>query len=126
MEFTSLFMKTIVIGIGGPSCGGKSTLSNWLNHIFPTSCIVHQDVFFKKIIPKLENGLENWDSPEAMDDTLFIKHIISKKNQIDFDKQILSLNRPEMSIDDINEQFLIELKQRIQLIDYEFNIVLGN
>jgi hypothetical protein len=75
----------------------------------------------------MENGLENWDCPEALDNNSFINHIMSKKNQIfNKDEQIISLNRPEMSMNDIHERFLNDTKTKIGLIEYEFNIVLGN
>uniref|UniRef100_A0A665TAT3 Nicotinamide riboside kinase 1 n=1 Tax=Echeneis naucrates TaxID=173247 RepID=A0A665TAT3_ECHNA len=42
-------MKTLVVGVGGMTNGGKSTLSNSLHQKIPNSCIIAQDSYFKLI-----------------------------------------------------------------------------
>uniref|UniRef100_A0A8C2ZHC8 Nicotinamide riboside kinase 1 n=1 Tax=Cyclopterus lumpus TaxID=8103 RepID=A0A8C2ZHC8_CYCLU len=40
-------MKTLVVGVGGVTNGGKSTLSNSLHQQIPNSCLIAQDAYFK-------------------------------------------------------------------------------
>lgn len=57
----------MIIAIGGASCSGKSTLTNWLSKLL-NAPIIHQDKFYKpdRDIPVV-NGIEDWDCPEAID-----------------------------------------------------------
>ncbi|XP_022904121.1 nicotinamide riboside kinase 1 [Onthophagus taurus] len=41
--------KLLVIGISGVTCGGKTTLANELNKIFPNSKVISQDDYFLPI-----------------------------------------------------------------------------
>ncbi|XP_055717679.1 nicotinamide riboside kinase 2-like isoform X2 [Salvelinus fontinalis] len=52
-----------VIGIGGVTNGGKTTLTNKLIKSLPNCCVVHQDDFFKKPdqIEVGEDGFRQWD-----------------------------------------------------------------
>jgi nicotinamide/nicotinate riboside kinase len=70
-------LQPLLIGIGGSSCSGKSTLSAYLRHLL-NGKIIQQDYFFKKDdeIP-LANNIKNWDCPEAID---FDKFIASLKD----------------------------------------------
>lgn len=40
---------TIFIGISGISCAGKTTLANQLKQHYSSSCVIHQDDFFKDL-----------------------------------------------------------------------------
>jgi nicotinamide/nicotinate riboside kinase len=40
--------STLVVGIGGASSSGKTTLSRLLRDIFPNTFILHEDDFFKE------------------------------------------------------------------------------
>uniref|UniRef100_A0A3Q4BEB5 Uncharacterized protein n=1 Tax=Mola mola TaxID=94237 RepID=A0A3Q4BEB5_MOLML len=40
-------MKTLVVGVGGMTNGGKSTLAMSLHQQIPNSCIIAQDSYFK-------------------------------------------------------------------------------
>uniref|UniRef100_A0A3B3UGS7 Nicotinamide riboside kinase 1 n=1 Tax=Poecilia latipinna TaxID=48699 RepID=A0A3B3UGS7_9TELE len=40
-------MKTIIVGVGGVTNGGKSTLSQFLHQKIHNSCIIAQDTYFK-------------------------------------------------------------------------------
>ncbi|KAL1924673.1 uncharacterized protein VTP21DRAFT_4327 [Calcarisporiella thermophila] len=63
--------RVLIIGIGGPSCGGKTTFARCLKSILPGSPnILHQDDFYKTdsnipIDPR--TGYQNWDCPDAYD-----------------------------------------------------------
>ncbi|XP_075954263.1 nicotinamide riboside kinase 2-like [Anarhichas minor] len=58
-----------IIGIGGVTNGGKTTLTNTLLKTLPNCCVVHQDDFFKKPhqIEVGEDGFRQWDVISAMD-----------------------------------------------------------
>jgi len=59
----------LIIGIGGVTNGGKTTLTNRLIKTLPNCCVVHQDDFFKKPdqIEVGEDGFRQWDVITAMD-----------------------------------------------------------
>ncbi|XP_061587693.1 nicotinamide riboside kinase 2-like [Cololabis saira] len=59
----------IIIGIGGVTNGGKTTLTNKLLKTLPNCCVVHQDDFFKKPnqIEVGEDGFRQWDVITALD-----------------------------------------------------------
>ncbi|XP_018533386.1 nicotinamide riboside kinase 2 isoform X1 [Lates calcarifer] len=58
-----------IIGIGGVTNGGKTTLTNRLLKTLPNCCVVHQDDFFKKPdqIEVGEDGFRQWDVITALD-----------------------------------------------------------
>ncbi|XP_062273355.1 nicotinamide riboside kinase 1 isoform X4 [Scomber scombrus] len=61
-------MKTLVVGIGGMTNGGKSTLSKSLPEQIPNSCIIAQDSFFKddSVVPVDSNGFKQYDTLDAL------------------------------------------------------------
>ncbi|KAI8641830.1 P-loop containing nucleoside triphosphate hydrolase protein [Parasitella parasitica] len=70
--------KVFTIGIGGPSCSGKTTATRILCQIVKSTTIIYQDDFYKeeKLIPLDPNTkLANWDCPESVDFNLFAKNI---------------------------------------------------
>ncbi|XP_018583573.2 muscle-specific beta 1 integrin binding protein isoform X2 [Scleropages formosus] len=58
-----------IIGIGGVTNGGKTTLTNRLVKALPNCCVVHQDDFFKPQdqIEVSEDGFKQWDVITALD-----------------------------------------------------------
>ncbi|KAM4708232.1 nicotinamide riboside kinase 2 [Discoglossus pictus] len=62
-------MRRIVIGIGGVTNGGKTTLTRRLLKILPNCCVVHQDDFFKPPdqIEVGEDGFKQWDVITSLD-----------------------------------------------------------
>ncbi|KAI1900467.1 hypothetical protein AGOR_G00050240 [Albula goreensis] len=61
-------MKKLIIGIGGVTNGGKSTLAKAIHEIVPNSCIVAQDTYFKEdfIVPVDSNGFKQYDVLDAL------------------------------------------------------------
>uniref|UniRef100_A0A3B3C0D8 Muscle-specific beta 1 integrin binding protein n=1 Tax=Oryzias melastigma TaxID=30732 RepID=A0A3B3C0D8_ORYME len=54
-----------ILGIGGVTNGGKTTLTNKLIKTLPNCCVVHQDDFFKVLITALDmeamtNTIKGW------------------------------------------------------------------
>ncbi|XP_048197943.1 nicotinamide riboside kinase 2 [Perognathus longimembris pacificus] len=62
-------MKTVIVGIGGVTNGGKTTLTNRLSTALPNCCVIHQDDFFKPQdqIAVGEDGFKQWDVLESLD-----------------------------------------------------------
>nr|XP_033811772.1 nicotinamide riboside kinase 2 isoform X2 [Geotrypetes seraphini] len=58
-----------IIGIGGVTNGGKTTLTRRLLKSLPASCVVHQDDFYKPQdqIEVGEDGFKQWDVITAID-----------------------------------------------------------
>ncbi|XP_076880160.1 muscle-specific beta 1 integrin binding protein isoform X1 [Brachyhypopomus gauderio] len=58
-----------IIGIGGVTNGGKTTLTNRLVKALPNCCVVHQDDFYKPPdqIEVGEDGFKQWDVMTALD-----------------------------------------------------------
>ncbi|KAL7861166.1 hypothetical protein AOLI_G00175150 [Acnodon oligacanthus] len=61
-------MKRLIIGIGGMTNGGKSTLSRSLQGIVPNSCLLSQDSFFKddSVVPVDSHGFKQYDTLDAL------------------------------------------------------------
>ncbi|XP_041856482.1 nicotinamide riboside kinase 1 [Melanotaenia boesemani] len=61
-------MKTLIVGIGGMTNGGKSTLSTSLHQNIPNSCIIAQDSYFKddSVVPVDSNGFKQYDVLDAL------------------------------------------------------------
>ncbi|MEE6487726.1 hypothetical protein FKM82_015003 [Ascaphus truei] len=62
-------MRCIIIGIGGVTNGGKTTLTRKLVNTLPNCCVVHQDDFFKPPdqIEVGEDGFKQWDVITSID-----------------------------------------------------------
>ncbi|XP_077417702.1 nicotinamide riboside kinase 1 isoform X2 [Vanacampus margaritifer] len=67
-------VKTLIVGVGGMTNGGKTTLSRFLKEKIPNSCIIAQDSFFKddSVVPVDSNGFKQYDTLDAllMDDMM--------------------------------------------------------
>ncbi|XP_026559603.1 nicotinamide riboside kinase 1 isoform X3 [Pseudonaja textilis] len=61
-------MKTLVIGLGGVTNGGKSTLAGKLKKLFPNCTIISQDDFFKpeSEVAKDDHGFLQYDVLDAL------------------------------------------------------------
>ncbi|XP_074526951.1 nicotinamide riboside kinase 1 isoform X1 [Halichoeres trimaculatus] len=61
-------MKTLVVGVGGMTNGGKTTLSMSLHQQIPNSYIIAQDSYFKddSVVPVDSHGFKQYDMLDAL------------------------------------------------------------
>ncbi|XP_073695733.1 nicotinamide riboside kinase 1 [Garra rufa] len=61
-------MRKIILGIGGMTNGGKTTLSKNLQKRLHNSCVISQDNFFKddSVVPVDVNGFKEYDTLDAL------------------------------------------------------------
>ncbi|XP_048839293.1 nicotinamide riboside kinase 1-like isoform X4 [Brienomyrus brachyistius] len=61
-------MRQLIIGIGGITNGGKSTLATSLHARIPNSCLIAQDTFFKdnSLVPVDSRGFKQYDVIDSL------------------------------------------------------------
>ncbi|XP_040846238.1 nicotinamide riboside kinase 2 isoform X1 [Ochotona curzoniae] len=72
----------LIVGIGGVTNGGKTTLTQGLSRAMPNCCVIHQDDFFKRALSRRlglrvfqpqdqiavgKDGFKQWDVLESLD-----------------------------------------------------------
>jgi nicotinamide/nicotinate riboside kinase len=75
----------VVVGIGGATRAGKSTLVCHLHQIIPNSIVIHQDSFFFENKPAVRCRnvwFFNWDNPNAIDFEKFTAKILETKKKM--------------------------------------------
>lgn len=72
-------MKSIVIGVAGPSASGKSMLSDAIVREFKSEdvVVISEDSYYKNqdALPMSEREKTNYDHPDAFDHELLFRHI---------------------------------------------------
>ncbi|MCC6390850.1 MAG: uridine kinase [Bryobacterales bacterium] len=65
-----------LIGIAGPSCAGKGTLTRWLADHLPAA-VLPVDAYYKPLdhLPPSERARINYDEPAAIEDALLEQHL---------------------------------------------------
>ncbi|XP_068167877.1 nicotinamide riboside kinase 1 isoform X2 [Antennarius striatus] len=94
-------MKTLIVGVGGVTNGGKSTLSGHLHQQISNSCVIEQDSYFKdeSMVSVDSSGFQQYDVLEALHMDVMMNDINSwRENPESFLRQ-RNLN-PASSLDD--------------------------
>ncbi|KAI8837594.1 P-loop containing nucleoside triphosphate hydrolase protein, partial [Chytridium lagenaria] len=113
----------ILVGIGGPSCSGKSTLAEWLSSILKIP-IIHQDQFYKTDgeVP-VQDGIQDWDCPGALNMPAFVD-MLKETKQIGVKESILGDNRSSINASDLPPDLIETLRARWSLIPSNIRVVL--
>ncbi|CAO3654133.1 unnamed protein product [Mucor hiemalis] len=62
-------VKVYTIGVGGPSCSGKTTLTRILRQILKRTVVIYQDNYYKPEVDvpiDEKTQLANWNCPESL------------------------------------------------------------
>lgn len=98
--------KLIIIGLGGPSSSGKTTVAKALHSILKSSLLIHLDDFYlpdDQIPVDKATNEQNWDVPEAIDFKKFINYINDLKSGKKVTQEIDTLE-PEADLKLTNDE----------------------
>ncbi|KAG6370982.1 hypothetical protein JVT61DRAFT_10697 [Boletus reticuloceps] len=78
VKMSKLQNRVVLIGVGGATCSGKTTLAKHFRNILPNSIIIHQDP--EELIPiHPVHNVADWDAPQGAIDwprlRAFLKHV---------------------------------------------------
>lgn len=114
-EFENPNPKVKIIGIGGPSGSGKSSISKLLiSDLNSPYRVIQADFYFKIMIPTHEKWGRNWETPEAVDyETLktnlkILKEHLEKSPYETFDGMISSQKVKDIST--VNKNYILDKK----------------
>ncbi|KAK0226194.1 P-loop containing nucleoside triphosphate hydrolase protein [Armillaria fumosa] len=103
--------RVILVGVGGATCSGKTTLAKHLKSILPHSVIIHQDDFAppQELVPYHPTyKVQDWDAaPGAIEWSRLIKFLrhVKASGEIPDDHR---------SHDHLNEQKLVQVAEEIK------------
>lgn len=94
-------MKTpFIVGITGGSASGKTSFLKNLMSSFDEDqlCLISQDNYYRSRdkVPVDENGVHNFDLPEAIDYKLYAKHISELRDGRDVEQLEYTFNNPKI------------------------------
>ncbi|TRM67931.1 hypothetical protein BD626DRAFT_480229 [Schizophyllum amplum] len=106
-------MKTrvILVGVGGATCSGKTTLAKHLKRIIPNSVIIHQDDFAppQELVPiHPKYGVQDWDWPDGAIDW---KRMIASLKDV---KRTGRIADDHYSHDHLNEQKDVPIPEEVR------------
>ncbi|XP_068427599.1 nicotinamide riboside kinase 2-like isoform X1 [Clinocottus analis] len=111
-----------IIGIGGVTNGGKTTLTNSLLKTLPNCCVVHQDDFFKKPdqIEVGKDGFRQWDVISAIDMEAMVNTVKGwQENPVKFARSHGVSLSPEVEVSDSQEGLHILIVEGFLIYNYK-------
>lgn len=111
-----------IIGIGGVTNGGKTTLTNRLIKALPNCCVVHQDDFFKPQdqIEVGEDGFRQWDVITSLDMEAMVCTIKGwAENPVKFARSHGVNVSPETKVSDPEQDIHILIVEGFLLYNYK-------
>ncbi|KAF9564775.1 P-loop containing nucleoside triphosphate hydrolase protein [Agrocybe pediades] len=103
--------RVILVGVGGATCSGKTTLAKHLNRILPDSVIIHQDDFAppQELVPVHPiHKVQDWDAPAGA---------ITWPRLVNFLKEVKKTGKippDHRSHDHLNEQKEIKIDEAVR------------
>ncbi|AQZ13915.1 NRK1 (YNL129W) [Zygosaccharomyces parabailii] len=121
-------VKMFLVAVSGCSSSGKTTIAKIIAKLCPEITLIHEDDFYKhdEEVPYDEKRhIRNWDSPDALDLTLFGKELDTIKETGEISSQLVHNN----NVDDISKfnldyNFLKSLKMKLSEVSRKWKIVL--
>ncbi|KAL5524140.1 hypothetical protein ACEPAG_8313 [Sanghuangporus baumii] len=117
--------RVILVGVGGATCSGKTTLAKHLRRCIPNSIIIHQDDFAppQELIPiHSEYGVQDWDDPPGAIDWPRMRNFLREVKQTgtvpDWHKSHDHLN--EQKDIPVNEVTFSRWKEKFELLSKKF------
>jgi len=101
----------ILVGVGGATCSGKTTLAKHLNRILPDSVIIHQDDFAppQELVPVHPvHNVQDWDAPAGA---------ISWDRLVEFLRHVKDtgvIPPDHRSHDHLNEQKEVQVEEKVR------------
>ena len=91
-------MKPFIVGITGGSASGKTLFLNSLTNAFTPDqlCLISQDNYYRPLreVPVDENGVHNFDLPQAIDHKLYAEHILELREGRSIQQSEYMFNNP--------------------------------
>jgi uridine kinase len=93
--------KPFIVGITGGSASGKTFFLNSLMNAFDEDqiCLISQDHYYKSKheVPVDENGVHNFDLPQAIDARTYARHITELRDGHNVQQQEYTFNNPQLT-----------------------------
>ncbi|XP_041793439.1 nicotinamide riboside kinase 1 [Chelmon rostratus] len=112
-------MKTLVVGVGGMTNGGKSTLSQSLRQQIPNSCIIAQDSYFKDdaVVPEDSSGFKQYDMLDALHMDTMMSDVESWRRDPESFLKRRGLN-PERTALSVDEEVFVLIVEGFLIFNY--------
>ncbi|KAI9028599.1 P-loop containing nucleoside triphosphate hydrolase protein [Hyaloraphidium curvatum] len=102
--------RTFVVGIGGASCSGKSTLADSVFRLLPRCVMLRQDAYYlpESDLPRHPVFETNWDIPGSFENSRLVEDLLVLKSlkQDEFPAKPGDLSDPTLNLDDRTDAVL--------------------